>query len=51
VMTENPTVCPTVNCKVCGIALSLPVVPSWMYKPSINLMILSETRLISHEQP
>jgi hypothetical protein len=37
VKTENPSVCVTVNCKVCRsvIALQLSVVPS-VYKVSIN---------------
>jgi hypothetical protein len=38
VKIENPNVCVTVNCKVCGNSNSavLPVVPSSVYKVLIN---------------
>jgi hypothetical protein len=51
VKTENPSSGVTVNCKVCrsAIALQLPV-PSGVYEVSINPIIQSRTRLISHAQ-
>jgi hypothetical protein len=51
VKTEKPSACATVNCIVwnSGSAV-LPVVPSCMNKVSINPIIQSRTRLISHAQ-
>jgi hypothetical protein len=48
VNTENASVYVTVNCKVCrsAIALQLPVVPSGVYKWSVNPIIQSKPRLI-----
>jgi hypothetical protein len=48
VKTENPSMCATVNCKVCSAVL--PVVPSCVNKVSINPISQSKTRLISHTQ-
>jgi hypothetical protein len=47
VKTENPNACVTVNCKMCksATALYLHVVPSDVYKVSINSIIQSIPRL------
>jgi hypothetical protein len=47
VKTENPSACVTVNCKACisAIPLYLSVVPSGVYKVSINPIIQSKIRL------
>jgi hypothetical protein len=53
VKTENPSACATVNRSVCRIAieLQLPVIPSCVNKLSINPIIQSRTRLVSHAHP
>jgi hypothetical protein len=50
VKTEKPSACVTVKCEMCRseIALLLPVVPSCVNKVSINPIIQSKPRLISH---
>jgi hypothetical protein len=45
VKIENPTACVTVNNSAV-----LPVVPNYGYKVSMNPIIQSKTRLISHAQ-
>jgi hypothetical protein len=47
VKTEKPNACVTVNCKVCGNSGSavLSVVPSCVYKVSMNTIITSKPRL------